>query len=243
MKFIYKNIKNLLFYFCVAGSSVLFLVLMLNSFNKLSYQAVSESHGYLPTIIIDAGHGGEDGGAVSQNGSLEKDINLIIANELNSMLKLSGFETIMTREDDVSIYDEYADTIKKKKVSDLKNRLKIIKSEPNCIFISIHQNKFTDSKYSGAQVFYSKNDENSQILANSIKDSIVSMLQPDNKREIKPSNGSIYLLDNANVPAVLVECGFLSNAKEAALLSDSSYQKKITFAIYNGILDYWRMFV
>ena len=189
-------------------------------------------------VVIDAGHGGEDGGAVVGN-ICEKDINLKIARILKELLDISGFETIMTRDEDVSIHDEGSKSLRRKKRSDIGNRLEIANKNPNSIFVSIHQNKFPQTKYWGAQVFYGLKDENSKNLAENIQNNIVYMTQPENKRNIKPICGDVYLIKNATVPAVLCECGFMSNAKEMALLLDPEYQKKMAFAIYIGILQFY----
>lgn len=190
-----------------------------------------------PVVIIDAGHGGEDGGAQA-NGVLEKDVNLAIALRLRDMLTVSGYKVKMIREEDISVYDSSASTVREKKVSDMKNRVSTINSDANNILISIHQNKFEQSKYSGAQMFYSKNDPRSEKLGESIRRSVTSLLQPENSRELKNDNGSVYILKKAEVPAVIVECGFLSNENEARLLSDSKYQGKMAFAIMCGFLDF-----
>ena len=189
-------------------------------------------------VVIDAGHGGEDGGAVVGN-IYEKDINLKIARILKELLDISGFETIMTRDEDVSIYDEGSKNLRRKKRSDIVNRLEIANKNPNSIFVSIHQNKFPQTKYWGAQVFYGLKDENSKNLAENIQNNIVYMTQPENKRNIKPIGGDVYLIKNATVPAVLCECGFMSNTKEMTLLLDPEYQKKMAFAIYIGILQFY----
>ncbi len=188
-------------------------------------------------VVIDAGHGGEDGGA-SANGVLEKNINLPIALKLRDMLKSAGYQVVMTRDTDISIYDSTASTVREKKVSDMKNREKIINSSDKNILLSIHQNKFEQSKYSGTQIFYSKNDPESAVLAESIRRSVTGMLQPENKRELKADNNSIYILKTAKVPAVIVECGFLSNPDEAAKLSSDKYQNEMAFAIFCGFLEY-----
>ncbi|MDQ5983641.1 MAG: Germination-specific N-acetylmuramoyl-L-alanine amidase [Eubacteriales bacterium SKADARSKE-1] len=189
------------------------------------------------TIVIDAGHGGEDSGAVADNGTLEKDINLDIAQRLNNMLVASGFNTIMTREHDVSIHERDSKTLREKKASDMKNRLNIINSNPNNILISIHQNKFTEKQYCGTQIFYSKNHPASKELAESIKLSFSELIQPENKRETKPADKNIYILHNSKIPAVIVECGFISNDSELEKLTNEEYRKKLAFSIYCGILN------
>ena len=164
-----------------------------------------------PIVIIDAGHGGADGGAVAYDGTEEETLNLQIAKALEQQLRAFGVETVMTRTNEDSIHDETAKTIREKKVSDIHNRMKIMESYPGALFVSIHQNKYTDSSQRGTQVFYSPNTTSSSALANCIQQSVVSLLQPDNTREIKKSGSSIYLLYYAKQTAVLVECGFLSN--------------------------------
>lgn len=189
------------------------------------------------TIVLDAGHGGEDGGASGCSQVPEKVINLKITQDLQQLLQPSGFHVVMTRTNDTSISDNL-DTIHERKVSDLHNRMKIIQSQENCIFVSIHQNQFPQSRYHGAQIFYSKNNGESKILAETIKSRIVGLLQNDNTREIKPATSSIYLLWNSQVPSILVECGFLSNEEECELLNNEDYQHKIAFSIYCGLMDY-----
>ncbi|MCI1964715.1 MAG: N-acetylmuramoyl-L-alanine amidase [Oscillospiraceae bacterium] len=226
---------------------VIVLVLCCIAFLMLSYlsyhhidQIASTLAGNQPprTVVIDAGHGGEDGGASGASGVLEKDINLAIAKNLEQLLSVSGYQVVMTRTEDAAIGDNTLGTIHSRKVSDMHQRLKILKNQEDCIFISIHQNFFTQSQYSGTQIFYSKNNAESKPLSEDIRAEVVELLQKDNKRETKPATKSIYLLWEAKVPAVLVECGFLSNPQEETKLNDPVYQKKIAFSIYSGFLDY-----
>lgn len=192
----------------------------------------------LPVVIIDAGHGGFDGGATTADGVAEKDINLDISKYLKEYLEFFGFKTIMTREADISLEDEGLSTVKARKTSDIHNRFKLMKETENSIFISVHQNKFSVEKYHGAQVFYSPGcSEESSRLAQCIQDSIVKNLQPDNTRLIKKCDTSVYLVYNAVRPAVLAECGFLSNSGDAANLKTPEYQKKTAFCIALGVLD------
>lgn len=191
-----------------------------------------------PLIIIDAGHGGEDGGTQSASGILEKDINLSVSKKLESLLKKEGFRTAMIREDDRMIYDSTSNTIRSKKTSDLHNRLKIMKENPGCIFLSIHQNHFTESIYSGAQVFYRPDDKDSTHLADCIQKSIVSNLQKDNTRQIKECQSNVFLIYNAVSTAVMIECGFLSNENDAVNLSDDKYQQSLSHAICEGLKNY-----
>ncbi len=192
------------------------------------------------TIIIDAGHGGFDGGAVASDGTVEKDINLIIATKLKNMLVLSGYDVMMTRESDSSTDTSESNVISDKKKSDMKNRLKLINSNENGIFVSIHLNKFTTSLANGAQVFYSPNHLGSKALGTTIQAVIKSKLQTENERCAKQSTKDTYLLYNAQIPAVIVECGFLSNAAELRLLKTEDYQGKVAFTIFCGISEYYK---
>lgn len=190
------------------------------------------------TVIIDPGHGEPDGGAVGIDGVIEKDINLSISLKLKSLFRATGYSVIMTRVDDNAIYDKDSDTIRKKKVTDLHNRLAIIKDHPNAIFISIHQNIYKSTKNTGSIVFYSPNNENSKVLAQSVQNSITNMIQPENNRNVEMAKKNLYILYHAKSPAVMVECGFLSNPDECKLLQDDSYQSKMAFAIFCGALKF-----
>lgn len=191
-----------------------------------------------PLIIIDAGHGGEDGGTQSSSGIVEKDINLEISKKVNAIFESFGYETLMIREEDKMVYDGNCSTQREKKVSDIHNRMEIIEKYPDSIFLSIHQNHYSESKYNGAQVFYSPNSDESKLIAESIQNSIISLIQNENTRKIKQSGTEIYLLYHAESPAVMVECGFLSNPGEALLLKDEEYQKKMSLAIAAGVNQY-----
>lgn len=204
-----------------------------NNYNILVSNTVVKQE--KPTIIVDAGHGGFDGGAVK--GSInEKDINLQFALSLETMLKAYGFNVIMTRTTDSGTEDKALGTIRLKKVSDIKNRLSLIENTDIECFISLHQNMFSVEKYSGSQVFYSANHQNGEVYANAIQESIKSLLQPDNNRKTKAVGKNIYLMYHTTKPAVLVECGFMSNYNELNLLLQSDYQNKLNFCILNGVL-------
>lgn len=190
------------------------------------------------TVIIDAGHGGEDGGAVSDYGIVEKDINLDIALILRDMLRTCGINVIMTRENDKLLYDRNVDFHGRKKLLDLNARVNIAQNTPNSIFVSIHMNSFTSKKYSGLQVWYSPNNDLSYPLANIIQDNARKLLQPQNSRKVKPATSSIFILDNITSPAVLVECGFLSNDDEAAMLAEFDYRKQIAFVIFCSVIEF-----
>ncbi|MGN0594886.1 MAG: N-acetylmuramoyl-L-alanine amidase [Hominimerdicola sp.] len=189
-------------------------------------------------IVLDAGHGGLDGGCVSVNGVAEKGINLAIMESLRDGLEIMGYDVICTRESDISIHDKGVEGVFQQKKSDMDNRLAIFNKYSDAISVSIHQNQFTDGKYSGAQMFYSEKNSEGEKLAEIMKQQFVSLLQPDNTRETKPVGDELYLLNNTTCPSVLVECGFLSNAEEAAKLESSDYQKKVAFTIMTGIFEY-----
>ena len=178
----------------------------------------------LHRIVIDPGHGGEDGGAISCTGKNESNFNLQIALRMNDLLHLLGYDTVMIRTTDSSVYTT-GQTISQKKVSDLKQRVRIVDRTPSALLLSIHQNTFPEGQYSGAQVFYAKTD-GSEELAKLLQDSLVSALNPGSNRKAKQGSG-IYLLDKINAPGVLVECGFLSNHQEEAKLQTPEYQKKL----------------
>ncbi len=189
-------------------------------------------------IVLDAGHGGMDGGCSSANGDVEKNINLAILLELRELLEMSGYEVIVTRDTDISIHDAGIEGIANQKSSDMDNRLEIFNSCEDAICISIHQNQFTDPKYSGAQMFYSDTHSESGKLAQTIQNQFVEFLQPDNAREIKLCGKELFLCYYSENPTVMVECGFLSNPEEAALLVTEEYQQKVAFTIYAGLMEY-----
>lgn len=179
-------------------------------------------------IVIDAGHGGEDGGATSCSGVLESRLNLEFALQLNDLMHLLGFETKMIRTTDISIYTE-GSTIAAKKVSDLKQRVKIVNETEGAFLVSIHQNLFPDSRYSGGQVFYNGQGE-AKELATQLQAALVSAVNPGSRRKAKPAEG-VYLMQHIAKPGILVECGFLSNPEEEAKLRTGEYQKKICCVI------------
>lgn len=192
-----------------------------------------------PIIIIDPGHGGFDGGTSAADGTVEKEINLIISHYISDYLELLGFNTVLTREHDISLEDDSDLPIKSRKTSDIHNRMKIMKDTENALFVSIHQNHYSVERYSGLQVFYSPQfSEESSKLSQSIQETVTRLMQQENDRQIKKCNKSVYLIYNAVKPAVLVECGFLSNIEEAKLLKSDDYQKKIAYCISLGIFNY-----
>ena len=195
-----------------------------------------ESAAQRPRIVIDAGHGGFDGGAKAPDGTEEKTLNLEIAQALSAMLTVCGFEVTMTRRTDDGLEDADDTTIRQKKVSDMYARLALY--EEAQLVISIHQNMFAAKSCRGSQVFYSPNHPCSKVLASCVREQLLSQLQPENTRELKAGNKDIFLLHKTMKPTVLVECGFLSNAEELARLKDEGYQRQLAFAIACGAVDF-----
>ena len=221
----------------ILTATLFFVILTVESTKDASTNNISSYNS--PVIIIDAGHGGEDGGAVVQDNILEKDINLTISQKTNEIISLFGFTTFMIRETDRLIYDSESTTLRQKKNSDLRNRLNIMNNFQDALFVSIHQNKYENSRVWGAQTFYSPNDEKSPILAEFIQGSIITLLQNNNKRVIKEIGTNVFVIYNATKPAVMVECGFMSNNDELLRLKDDNYQNKMSFSISYGILNYY----
>ena len=190
------------------------------------------------TIIIDAGHGGEDGGAVSSNRVSEAQINLNIALKLQNLLEQSGATVVLTRSDENAIYDIDKKTLRQKKNSDLKNRVKIGNTSSADIFVSIHLNKIDQSQYYGWQTFYKNGNEQGKKLATCIQNNLNEAIQKENKRTpLKISD--VYIIKNVEIPTTIVECGFLSNPEEEKQLQTDEYQNKLAWGIYNGIMDYF----
>lgn len=234
MKIGKKSIIAIITAFLIILSAMLYLTFMANfSAAEASSMPITQK-----TVIVDAGHGGDDGGAIGIDGTVEKDINLDIALKLEKILKFYGFNVIMTRTQDVMTCDDGLDSLRKRKISDIHNRFELMRKNPDAIFISVHQNKFEDSSQHGTQVFYSGNDERSKELAEAIQTSVTLTLQRKNDRVVKKSGSGIYLLYHAKVPAVLVECGFISNSDEVKKLKDESYRMKLAILIADGLLKY-----
>ncbi|CEK34454.1 germination-specific N-acetylmuramoyl-L-alanine amidase,N-acetylmuramoyl-L-alanine amidase LytC precursor,N-acetylmuramoyl-l-alanine amidase I,N-acetylmuramoyl-L-alanine amidase CwlD,N-acetylmuramoyl-L-alanine amidase [[Clostridium] sordellii] len=217
-----------------------FLCIFIFEVNKNSKDVMS----YMPitnkVILLDAGHGGIDPGATNEDKSiLEKDINLQITLKLRELLESSGCLVLLTREEDTSLYEEEAGkTTRQKYNENLKNRRKMIEESGVDAFVSIHLNKFEQSKYYGAQTFYPEGQNDSKLLSQFIQDELKRVVDKTNQRKIKPSK-DIYLLKENKIPSVLIECGFLSNEKESKLLNDEKYQEKVAWAIYAGIQKYF----
>lgn len=189
----------------------------------------------LPVIIIDAGHGGEDCGTVSADGTLEKDLNLAVSLRLASLFRAAGYPVVMTRTEDRLLYTEEQNIKGQRKQYDLKNRLLISEKYGNGVLVSIHMNSFPTQKYSGTQIWYA-DDAASRKLAQSIQSEIARTLQPDNHRTIMRSTQDLYLLSRSTHPALLIECGFLSNEAECARLRSEEYQKRLSFVIFYAMI-------
>ena len=194
------------------------------SFSPISY-----------TLVIDAGHGGEDGGAVSITGVPESQINLAIALKLEDTLALYGLAPKMLRREDTSLHDESAATIREKKVSDLHNRAAMVKETENPLLISIHQNTYTDARYHGAQVFFAPTPGSRDIACKTQQD-LSRNLDPFNLREAKQIPDTVYLMNHVTCPAILVECGFLTHPEEETLLRQDDYQRKLAASLTGTLL-------
>ena len=217
-------------------SVMLFYILVVSIFLTATYwgsHATSVIAQKIPlermhTVIIDAGQGGVDGGATSCTGKLESALNLEIALRLNDLMHLLGLHTKMVRTSDISVYT-HGESIAAKKVSDLKERVRIVNETENGVLVSIHQNTFPDGKYSGAQVFYAPKGE-SQLLAEQLQNTFCQTINPGSNRRSKSADG-VYLMEHIEKTGILVECGFLSNAQEEAKLRSATYQKKLCCVI------------
>ena len=223
------------------------LILIMIMVSVISFVANSKPEDTIPTvslpvtgktIVLDAGHGYPDEGAESANGVTEANINLIITKKVQSLLEQSACNVILTRSDENGIYDLDASTLREKKVTDIKNRVKIGNESSADVFISIHLNKIPQSQYYGWQAFFKQNDEKSEELARSLQEELNSSIQRENKREALKITGK-YIIEHVEIPIAIIECGFLSNPEEEQLLQQDEYQNRIAWGIYNGIMDYF----
>lgn len=215
---------------CILALSVILSAVTINMVDRADIVPANGVPVSDKVIVLDAGHGASDGGAIGTTGVAEKDINLKIAQKLQKLLEQTGATVIVTRADDSAI----AET----KRSDMRLRKNIKETSSADIFVSIHMNKFSQSKYSGAQVFYSSDDK-SKALGEAIQASMRNILNPDNNRVAKSAEDSIYILKKSDVPSVIVECGFLSNPEEEELLTQADYQDKVAWSVYAGITSYF----
>ena len=195
-------------------------------------------HGSARTLVIDAGHGGFDGGAVGSNGTTEQDINLSIPQRVQALAGFFGVRTALTRADENALDYDSSRSIRENKVADIRAREQIVRETSDPVFVSIHLNKFSDAQYRGAQVFYSPNHAGSKTLAELLQASLADGCDPANTRQAKRAENTIYLMNQLECPAVIVECGFLSNPAEEQLLNDAGYHKKIAASIVTGYLRY-----
>lgn len=236
--------KDIMFY------SIVFIVLLMVIFIPINYRSTQIKNDKINSVasnniqtkikvIIDAGHGEPDGGAVSKDGVKESDLNLQIAQKLKVKIEELNIEVIMTRENSgcISNLEKTSKTIREIKTNDLNNRVKIANESGASILVSIHMNKFEDSRYRGWQTFYSKSSEEGKKLAENIQEAIGEVIQYDNKRKALKIEG-IKIIDKSKIPAVIVECGFLSNPDECNLLQDEKYQEKMAEGIKIGIQKY-----
>ncbi len=237
-----KNKYHFVYYFIVV--SLVLVSAVIGSFadyileNQKSIPATSFPVGSVgKVIVLDAGHGGEDSGAVGVDGTLEKDLNLMMCMQIKDILSSLGYKVVLTRDEDRLLYSDSENIKGKRKHFDLKNRYLIANEYDTAVFVSIHMNKYPVEKYSGTQVYYSKNNSLSRNIAAGIQRNTAAYLQPNNKREIKASNGSIYLLDRLECPAVLIECGFLSNIDECKCINDPAYRKKLAFIVSYSLIE------
>ena len=221
--------------FFTAGLSVLLLLLF--SARTVSSGAVETVAIPPPTVILDAGHGGPDGGANGVNGVHEKDLNLAMVLLLAELFRGEGVEVILTRSDDALPITEEQDRSGHRKRWDVTNRIGFTKLYPDALFVSIHMNLFPVEKYSGLQVWYAKTPGSAE-LAETVRRRVTAELQPDNKRQCKKADRSIRLLDEAGCAAILVECGFLSNRAECEKLCSPDYQRELSFSIFCAIMEY-----
>lgn len=189
-------------------------------------------------VVLDAGHGTPDEGAESSKGTTEAETNLKIALKVQNLLEQSGCTTILTRSDEKAIYDLDKQTLKEKKISDIRNRVKIGNNSSADIFVSIHLNKIPQNQYWGWQCFYNSKSEDSIRLAKSLQKGLNESIQKENKR-IAMKLDKVYIMKHVEIPISIVECGFLSNPEEEKLLLDDGYQDKLAWGIYTGILDFF----
>ncbi len=242
MKIITVNLRRL--YAALTVGKITLVCVSLFLFCALALRYVLDTPLYVSssaepskTVIVDAGHGGEDCGAIGKNGVYEKTLNLEIAELLAEELRKNGYNVIMTRTEDKLLYSEDENIKGIRKISDLKNRVKIAEQYPDAIFVSVHMNSYQAEKYSGFQAYFNGADSQSRTLAAAIQKNVKDRLQTDNERAIK-DGGELYILKNAPTLTVLLECGFISNSGECEKLCEKEYQKQLCFAIVCGIIEY-----
>lgn len=219
----------------VLGICLLAMVVMAVKYGSIHVTGSGDAYiKETPVVVVDAGHGGTDPGKVGVDGSLEKDINLAVAERLKTYLEQDDVKVIMTRETDTGLYSE---TDSRKKMADMKKRCEIIEESGADLVVSIHQNSYHEESVSGGQVFYYRDSSKGKALAEVLQDRFDYVLGDQNRR-LPKANGNYYLLLHVKCPIVIVECGFLSNRKEAALLNSGEYQDKLAYTIHMGIMEY-----
>ena len=225
------------------GMLLTFSILLLASFFSSLFAdsqrvevAVFSEEDVPPTVILDAGHGGLDSGAVSVYGDEEKHLNLEVAKKLGAFLENGGVRVIYTRTEDEMLESETK--AGSKKTRDLLARVELAKNYPEALFVSLHMNTLPIEKYKGLQVFYTDRNDANRALAQVMQNSVSSSLQTENTRKAKNAEGKIYILDRIDQPAILIECGFLTNKEEAALLKNGEYQAKLSYVLSRTILDF-----
>lgn len=233
-------INYVVFAFLFTGASLLIIKTALSVPFYDSEITSAETENHTVQIIIDPGHGGEDGGASVEN-SIEKNLNLSISKCIYDIYSVFGYNSRLTRTEDTMLYDYYNDLDNyrgKRKTYDLRNRLRLAEESGAELFVGVHMNKFPQEKYKGLQTYYSPNTSASQKVATVIQSYSKKYLMPENNREIKKATQSIYILNKITIPAVLIECGFLSNPEERALLESSEYQQKIAAVVFSSTAEY-----
>ena len=211
---------------------------LMNMHATLPTQGEGEPEKPAITVVLDAGHGGVDGGAVGVDGSIEKERNLAITLQIGHLLTEAGVGVVYTRQDDRQICTEEEAASGHRKMYDLKNRLAIAEATEGAVLVSIHMNTFSSPTCQGLQVYYAPTVAESRILADSIQARVRTDVQPSNHRVTKAAGESIYLLHHATMPAVLIECGFLSSPEECKKLSSEEYQRELSFSIFCAIIEY-----
>lgn len=219
----------------VLGMSVFLLAAMYFLAKEAALYTISQENGERPVVVIDVGHGGNDPGKVGVNQILEKDINLQIALKLEAFLEQSDLTVVITRREDVGLYDENA---RNKKVQDMKRRIALIEEAGADLVVSVHQNSYHDASVRGPQCFFYRNSQEGKEIALLLQEQLNEGLQIERPREAK-ENDSYYMLKKSKIPTVIAECGFLSNPEEAMLLNDETYQEKVAWNLYLGILKYF----
>ena len=225
--------KRYLSFFAFLLCAALVFCRLQSSFPTAALQAGKEE---TFTVIIDAGHGGMDAGAIGINGALEKNLNLAYAETLAALFREAGVNVLMTRNEDSLVLKEGEENSPSRKACDLKNRVEIGSGIENALFLSVHMNSFPESKYKGFECYYSLNNEESRVYAEAIQCAVKEKHEPNSRRCAKGSE-DIYLLAHLNIPAVLIECGFISNKEDAAKLSSKDYQKELCFSVFYAIME------